>query len=308
MYCSRLYVVLAVLPCLWLSGCKDKPREIAVKPRDFPMVTIPAVYTDPQMRAEYLAMHYWDRFDFRDTTGVGSAAKVSEQALVNYIEILSYASYDAASQGLTHLMDLAENDPDVHAFFAFNLERYLYEADSPMHNDELYMPVLAHLLASKKVDDTRKIRLKMLWGYLQKNRPGTPAAEIHYRTASGRQQSLSELRSEYVLLVFHNLGCNACITLIDRITHSAVIHEMQNRQRLRILAIYPDKQLEEWKSHLHEIPPSWLSGYDYNAEIEDNETYILRAIPSVYLLDRNKHVVLRDVSIAAVEGYLGTVE
>jgi hypothetical protein len=54
---------------------------------------------------------------------------------------------------------------------------------------------------------------------------------------------------------------------------------------------------------LNEIPSSWLSGYDYNAEIEDKETYILRAIPSIYLLDREKHVILRDVSIAAVEGY-----
>ncbi|MDR1331364.1 MAG: DUF5106 domain-containing protein, partial [Tannerella sp.] len=272
--------------CLLSWGCADKRREIVVSGRVFPMATVPSVYVDPQARAEYMAMHYWDHFDFRDTVNTGSEGRVAEQALVNYIEILSYASYEVACEGLVHLMDLAESDAAAHAFFAANLERYLYEADSPMHNDELFMPVLDRLLASERVDETRKIRLKIVWGYLQKNRPGTPAAEIHYRTALGRQETLSEIRSEYVLLFFHNLGCNTCIRVIDRMEASEVIREMQRRNLLRILAIYPDKQLDEWKAHLNEIPSSWLSGYDYNAEIEDKETYILRAIPSIYLLDR----------------------
>lgn len=268
------------------------------------MTTVPSVYTDPKARAEYLAAHYWDRFDFRDTVNIGSAAPVTEQALVNYIDILSYAQHEKACEGITHLMDLAaDSDSAMYAFFATNMERYLYEPNSPIHNDELFMPVVAHLIASDRLSDVQKVRPNVIRGYLQKNRPGTTAAEIHYRTASGRRQSLSDIRSEYTLLVFHNLGCNACITLIDRIENSAVIKEMQKRKRLQILAIYPDKQLDEWTEHLHEIPSSWLNGFDYNAEIEDKETYILRAIPSVYLLDEKRQVILRDASIPAVERY-----
>ncbi|MDR0756422.1 MAG: DUF5106 domain-containing protein [Tannerella sp.] len=291
---------------MFLYGCKENRQANAVRQqqREFPMVKVPSLYVDPQARAEYMAMHYWDLFDFRDTVNVGSAATVTEQALVNYIAIISYARYDVASKGIVHLIDLAESDSAAHAFFAANLERYLYEANSPMHNDELFMPALERLLASEMVNDSRKIRLKMMWNDLQKNRPGTPAAEIHYQTAAGKRQTLSAIRSEYVLLIFHNPGCNACIALIDMIEKSAAIKEMQRRNRLQILAIYPDKQLDEWKKHLHEIPPSWLNGFDYNTEIDSNETYVLRAIPSVYLLDKNKTVILRDTSIPAVEQYL----
>jgi hypothetical protein len=298
-----LSALLALICLPVLLGCKEKRQATVVRARDFPMVTVPSVYTDPKARAEYLAAHYWDRFDFRDTVNTGSAAPIAEQALVNYIDILSYAQHDRACDGITHLMDLTESDSAMYAFFATNLERYLYEPHSPMHNDEFFMPVVAHLLASDRLSDMQKMRLNVIWGYLQKNRPGTPAAEIHYQTASGRKQSLSDIRSEYTLLVFYNLGCNACLTLIDRIETSVVIKEMQKRKRLQILAIYPDKQLDEWTEHLQKIPSSWLNGFDYNAEIEDNETYILRAIPSIYLLDKNRHVVLRDASIAAVEQY-----
>jgi thiol-disulfide isomerase/thioredoxin len=294
-----------------LSGCRENRQANVAEEqqqREFPMVTVPSLYVDPQMRAEYMAMHYWDLFDFRDTVNVGSAATVTEQALVNYIAIISYARYDVACKGIVHLIDLAESDSAAHAFFAVNLERYLYEADSPMHSDEFFMPALERLLASDMVDDTRKIRLKMMWNDLQKNRPGTPAAEIHYRTASGSRLTLSALRSEYILLVFHNLGCNACIALIDKIENSAAIKEKQRRNRLQILAIYPDKNLDEWEKHLHEIPSSWLSGFDYNTEIDRNETYVLRAIPSVYLLDKNKTVILRDAPLPAVEHYLSVNE
>ncbi|MDR2120446.1 MAG: DUF5106 domain-containing protein [Tannerella sp.] len=301
---SRSYAPVAVVCLTILFGCKDSRQAAAVGQREFPAVTVPSLYIDPQSRAEYMTMHYWDRFDFRDTVNIGSAVGVTEQALVDYIAIISYARYDVACKGLVHLIDLAESDSAAYAFFAANLERYLYEADSPMYNEAFFMPVLERMLASEITDDTHKIRLKMIWNDMQKNRPGTPAAEIHYQTASGSRRMLSAIRAEYVLLVFHNPGCNACVTLIDEIVNSAVIKAMQDRNSLRILAIYPDKQLDEWEKHLHEIPSSWLSGFDYNMEIDGMETYVLRAIPSVYLLDKNKNVILRDVSIPAVEQYL----
>lgn len=301
---TRLCLLTAFV-CLAVSlSCREKQQTpVTGGQRHFPMVDIPTVYTDPEARAGYLALHYWDRFDFRDTVYTGSAALVSEQALVDYLDILSYVKHDAACEGLTHLMHLAEADAATYAFFASTLERYLYDPNSPMRNDEFFIPVLAQMIASEKPDDAHKVRLRVIWGYLQKNRPGTLAADIHYQTVSGQRHSLSDIRSEYVLLVFHNLGCNACLTLIDRIENSATLQAMQQQKRLRILAIYPDKQLDEWKKHLTEIPSTWLNGFDYNAEIENKETYILRAIPSVYLLDRNRRVVLRDASMTTVEQY-----
>jgi hypothetical protein len=309
MYFIRLYILIAVACLTVLSGCKDNRQAIpTVKQREFPMATVPSLYVETQSRAEYMAMHYWDRFDFRDTVNAGSAAIVMEQAVVNYIAIISYARYDIACEGLVHLLDLAESDSAVYVFFVANLERYLYATDSPMYNEAFFMPALERMLASRMMDDAQKIRLKMIWDDMQKNRPGTPAAEIHYQTVSGGRQTLSALRSEYVLLVFHNPGCNSCITLIGEIENSAIIKAMQNRNRLRILAIYPDKQLDEWEKHLHEIPSSWVNGFDYNAEIDSSETYVLRAIPSVYLLDRNKNVILRDVSVPAMEQYLDSLD
>ena len=53
-------------PC---SGQRNqKTEESNVAPPTFEMVSVPTLITDPVERAEYLVKHYWDKFDFKDTT------------------------------------------------------------------------------------------------------------------------------------------------------------------------------------------------------------------------------------------------
>jgi len=285
-----------------MSGCRNGRSQASDNVvREFRMVAIPPVYTDPQARADYLAAHYWDNFDFADTAYYGSSAKITEQAVVNYIDILKYVDYGHASQSITGLLNRAVSERIAYEFFAATFESYLYNPNSPMRNEELYMAVLEQMVVSGLLDETQKSSAQKILRDMQKNRPGTPAAEIRYQTPSGSMKRLSELQSEYAMIVFHNLGCEACRTLIDRIEQSEAIKIMQARKRLSILAIYPDRNKDEWLAHLSEIPKSWLSGYDYNGEIDEQETYVLYAIPTIYLLDRNKYVILRDASVAEVE-------
>jgi hypothetical protein len=126
------------------------------------MVTVPAVYIDPAARAEYLTKHYWDRFDFSDTAYVGSAALVTEQAIVDYITVLRYASYQTICDGLKQLMDKAEKYPAMYAFVSSQMEHYLFDTGSALRNDELYIPVLEHLVASDSLTEPRKTRPKLL--------------------------------------------------------------------------------------------------------------------------------------------------
>jgi thiol-disulfide isomerase/thioredoxin len=297
-WCSLTGVIVA-------SGCTSRPQEQTK--RTFPMITVPVIYADPTARAEYLAMHYWDRFDFNDTAYVGSAALVSEQAIVDYITVLRYASYPVICDGLKHLMDKAEKYPAMYAYFSSQMEHYLFDAGSSLRNDEFYIPVLEHIVASDSLNEPRKIRPNLLLAQLRKNRPGTQAANIHYATASGIKASLHDLKSEYILVMFHNLNCGNCKELTAQIEASPVTGEMQKRKKLTILAVYPGQEVEAWRKHLAEMPSSWVNGYDYGMEIENQETYVLRIIPTLYLLDKNHRVIIKDAAFNYVEYYLNSI-
>lgn len=74
------------------------------------------------------------------------------------------------------------------------------------------------------------------------------------------------------------------------------------RRELAILALYPDESLTSWNKNKGIYPYNWIVAR-YARDI-DRERYNIPAIPSTYLLDKNKKVIYKDAIIEAVESYL----
>ena len=86
---------------------------------------------------------------------------------------------------------------------------------------------------------------------------------------------------------------------------SPIINDRLQKGTLKILAIYPDEQLDEWYKHLAEMPAKWINGYDKGSLIERENLYSLRAIPALYLLDKNKCVLVKDsTNVGEIEYFL----
>jgi len=69
---------------------------------------------------------------------------------------------------------------------------------------------------------------------------------------------------------------------------------MIQRKDLVILTIYPDQDLEAWQNYLPQLPAQWINAYNPGAQVKDNHLYDLKAIPTLYLLDANKTVLVKD--------------
>mgnify|MGYP002559193529 CR=1 FL=1 len=82
--------------------------------------------------------------------------------------------------------------------------------------------------------------------------------------------------------------------LREQISGSPMLSEMIERGRLKILALYPDEDLTEWRNYRDHIPATWINAYDAGCLVRENGTYDLTAIPSLYLLDSDKRVLVKD--------------
>ena len=275
--------------------------------RTFPHITLPPIYTAQQAQAEYLVMHYWDNFDFNDTTWVSSAESVTERALVEYISFFPYASYDVVCKGINQVLDKADKNEAMYAFFYSNMENMFSNPNSTLRNEEYYIPVLVHMIASNSLTEPRKTRPKAILPLLDKNRPGTQAMNIHFTHVSGVKDSLTHIKSDYILVVFYDFDCEDCRVLKGLIEASEVIKEMQKQKKLAILAIYPGANMEGWKKSSPQVPASWINGYDHDEEIGQLGTYILRSIPLLFLLDRNYTVIMKEPPFNYVELYLNNI-
>ena len=96
-----------------------------------------------------------------------------------------------------------------------------------------------------------------------------------------------------------------CRDITKALQESQLITAMQNEGEVKILAIYPDENLDEWHKHRTEMPTQWINGYDKGCLIERELLYYIKAIPALYLLDREKKVLVKDsTNVGEIEFYL----
>jgi hypothetical protein len=127
------------------------PQE-GIQSRYTPHVDMPSFIMDEQARIEYIADHYWDDFNFNDTTLIHNV-DYTEQGYVDFIAFIRYMPMPVAQQAMSAMMTKAAANKTTFDYFAKISELYLYEPQSPYKNDELYIPVLRHIVSSNLLDE-----------------------------------------------------------------------------------------------------------------------------------------------------------
>uniref|UniRef100_UPI003217A92D DUF5106 domain-containing protein n=1 Tax=uncultured Draconibacterium sp. TaxID=1573823 RepID=UPI003217A92D len=270
--------------------------------RNFPKITIPDSVSNND-KINYLAIHYWDNFDFQDTTFLVYKAVINK-ALASYIQVLAIIDSETADASLHFFLEKLQKSQPVFSYFLPGLKSYLYDPNSPFRNDDYYLTVLNTVLNSPHSDWTDKERAKREKQSVLKNSVGTKAADVVFTMESGESDCIYNSSAPYTLLFFYNPGCNACEEAFRFLKQSEVINAALIRKELTLIAIYPDEDLSAWRNYISKIPTSWINGYDKNMRILNQELYDLRAIPSLYLLDADKSVLLKDSSAYMVETFL----
>lgn len=278
------------------------PSAESPVPPAFALPAVPATLVDPQVRADYVALNYWASENLDSGRWLASAADsvVLERVTVDWLEILHYASPEGRIAAVDALIDKTSNDTAMFYYLNDLLEKYLYGPNSAMLDEELFDTVLACVVESEAVDPSGKIRPRALRERIAMNRPGTLAADFAYELPSGKRSLLSAIRADYTLIYFYNPDCADCREVKDRLRFSPVIASMIAQGALKVLALYPDQDPAIWREHLSEMPAEWINARDPRGQVKD-ALYALNAIPSLYLLDQEKTVMLKDASFDRVE-------
>lgn len=287
---SLLAVALVTVSCG--GGRTAKPAAAPAAPRVF-LPAIPPARLAPEKRAEWMKLHYWDRFDFSDTLFIAEVDTAQMvKAYARYIKLLSDTPADGAP--MDSLMRRASASRPMLDYFAWLGAEVLHDPNSPLRNDEFYIPVLRALLAAPWYDEYERLAPACDLKTAMQNRLGERANDLRYTLASGATGHLYGIRAEYVLLFINNPGCPMCREIREAIMASPMLTEMIERGRLKVLALYPDEDLTEWHAYRDRIPASWINGYDAGCVVRATDSYNLAAIPSLYLLDSDKRVLVKD--------------
>lgn len=314
---------LTVAPVLF-DGCNFHGNSSGEggKPKAFPHVSVPSMLSG-QEAADYAATHFWNSYfdsakvwiDISDTLLGGVSEEDLTNAVREYVIALWSVPYGRAMEAQTRLMSLAEaslgsdTSGRIYDYFTSTMESALWNPQSELRNEGLYIPVIESILRTRRTGEHFSEYYRQQLGMCMNNRPGEPAADFCFTDSDGNLRSLYEVQAEYTLLLFSNPGCPACREIIATLQNSTLVSSMLSEGTLALLSIYIDEDLAEWHRGLSDYPDSWITGYNHDLTIRDNLVYDVRAIPSLYLLDREKRVVYKDISAGMLMLMLpGTVQ
>ena len=266
--------------------------EHTAKQLNFIPALAPAMLPQEQ-KMEYMREHYWDKFDFADTTFINQID--STKMLTAFaVYATGYIPDSLAYKYMPRLMQRASTSKRMYTYFLMLAEGVLHDPNSPLRNDEKYIPVLENAVQNSWLDEYERMPYEYDLEIARQNRIGRTANDFTYTLASGRTATLHNIKADYTLILISNQGCPMCREVKERITTSPMLQELIERKELKVLVIYPDADLEAWREHLEDYPASWINGYDADLRIDKERLYDLKAIPALYLLDSEKRVLARD--------------
>ena len=287
------HTFFACLLGMSLVSCSHAQQQ---KTKEFRLPDVPVTLTAPEDRAAYLSLHYWDHFDFADTSLI-SRPEITEQVFVDFISILPHTP--KAQEAVDTLFRRALADREMLYHFISLGDKYLYEPNSPMHDEELHILFLRALVNHPGLEETDRIRPRHLLEMALKNRPGDVATDFTVVCRDGRSRRLSDIKAGYVLVYFNDPDCENCHRVKELLTLSPVVNDLLESGRLKLLSVCVEGKTPAWEKA--EFPAGWIDGYDADQRLTREQVYDLKAMPTLYLLDAEKRVILKDASFEQVE-------
>ncbi len=296
-----------------LSACKNSGKDKSpYQTNIFPSVKVPvAMASDRKLSAEYTARHYWDEFLSQDrllrlkpdTSNIlGVSPQIFDEAFQGYVSAISVVDDTIAKHSMAKLVDravaLAEDGyPMFFSQIMQDGEKMLFDAHSPFLDDELYLPVLDGIERCKVIPQNVKDSFRWQKDICVKNRVGTQAADFRYATSGGRQSTMHNINSEYLLVFFNDPDCPNCRQALEVMKTADPILNLTGMGVMKVLAVSPGGKTALWDERKADFPSSWIYAYDPAGELDQGTIYTLRASPSIYLLDSEKNVILKDASV-----------
>ena len=316
LYKTVLFLLLfpAAFSC---GGQRGRDTSEAPVLREFPVVTVPSMYGDPAERKDYMTDHFWDAFldtsslHYSDSTVLnGVPLPDVERMIANYIALAADRPLPSGIRSINRFSARLETfgrkfpESAVYGKMVALTEKYLYDPNSPLRDEDLYRPFAASLAASPLTPENRRAGYRHQAELSALNARGTKAADFSFIDITGRKRTLYGIKAPYVLLIFGNPDCQGCQEILSRISGDARLSRMVKEGQLKVADIYIDEDIPAWKTGIGSYPKEWINGYDPLQIIREDRLYHVRALPSLYLLDAEKTVLLKDAPAERILGAL----
>ena len=275
---SRIVLFLLSVMVYWGSANATSPVH-----HEYQFPVIPDSIVVPAERAAFLVRHFWSNSPIE--------AMVELQTMQTFFYALSKVPYTIKKEAVAITIDKASTDVDILSVVAYYIDCFIGSPESEYCDDELYLES-QRLIISSPVPDEYKIAPRWRVGLLSKNPIGSKAPNVPFYDTDG---NASDLYSQVMpcVVVFANSECLQCHEELTQF--SAELGQMR-QLGWNVIVVYLDGIIPVYAVEAKSV----LLYADVDNYILENDVYVVRRLPSVYLLDSEIRILVNELRLRDV--------
>lgn len=238
------------------------------------------------------------------STNSAAAKEYLEQELANLLAKLARKDNHTQQDAFEFLFSKLSNSSNLLDFFLVKIPYYLNEPLSPFYDNQLFTSFLKALLQAPNVTEDKKKANSILLNLVHVNTEGNKATNFDFESLRGTSLSLHKLKGDFTILFFFDPTCTHCKEQLDGLQKSEPFADFLNNKLATFVLINPWGNDTIWKEYSSHLPSSWIVGIDRKQDIIEKGLYYLKAAPTVYLLDKEKRVVLKNTDITTAINFV----
>jgi thiol-disulfide isomerase/thioredoxin len=274
-----------------------------------------------QWRYKYYRNHYWDNVDLTDPRLVREQA--FHRVLEKYLStVLPQIPDTIVAEGGKLLEKVAANY-DMYKYTLHQMT-YLTETSKIMCMDRAFVAIVNKYYKTGKADwlDEEKLA-KIIEGSDKKSKTlcGEVAPNIILPDVTGEEWiNMHDIDAEYLVVAIWEPGCGHCKKEMPKLQE---VYKQFKSKGLEVVAVNNELENEDWIKFVEEKELDWINISD-NPEINNSENarqlildgtttlnslnframYNITSTPQIYLLDKNKEILAKQLNSEQLEGML----
>jgi peroxiredoxin len=252
----------------------------------------------------YYRNHYFDHVDFSDDRLLRTPVLFNKAN--TYIERLTYRHPDSIARALDLIISKSEANEEVFQFFVVH---YLnqYAQSKIMGYDAIYVHLVEQYYMSGKAFWTDSATVEKMAERALALSPtliGRAAPDFRVTDINGQPQSPHGVKADYVILYFWDYDCGHCKKITPDLAEAFLQYA---DYPVKLLAVSINGDDETWRKKSAEYglnAPGIINCQDHYRRSGFDQMYDIRSTPRILLIDRNKNILAKQISVDQVEDIL----
>ena len=254
-------------------------------------------------RFNYQKAHFWDYFDYTDERFLYTP--LYKPKLETWFTKVLYQNYDSVKPAVYQFIEDVRQKKRI---FQFAVSWFLNSSinSNIMGMDALFVDLARSYYLSGQAfwtteESMKKIRENVL--FAENNLIGKIAPDLTLENIDGEYINLHKIKSEITVLIIFEPECSHCKVFVPQF--HADVYQKNKDKGLKVYAIYSMTDKEEWSDFLtkHNLY-DWINVWDETHISQFKVLYDARKTPAVYVLDENKKIIAKGLSVQQINDLL----